>query len=80
MSKDTAPSLGTLLVDAHDKVGEFRAALFGRWYLRPVTGGVEWDVDPSDVSPASPEQRLRVELARANAQSHRNAYCKRDPK
>ncbi|MFJ2818419.1 hypothetical protein [Streptomyces sp. NPDC087294] len=80
MSKDTAPSLGTLLVDAHDKVGEFRAALSGRWYLRPVNGGVEWDVDPRDVSPASPEQRLRAELARANAQSRTNAYCKRDPK
>ncbi|MFJ2607465.1 hypothetical protein ACIQOU_16725 [Streptomyces sp. NPDC091279] len=80
MFKGAVPSLGTLLVDAHDKVGEFRAALSGRWYLRPVSGGTEWDVDPRDVSPATPEQRLRAELARANSLSRTNAYGKRDPK
>ncbi|MFJ2904603.1 hypothetical protein [Streptomyces sp. NPDC087212] len=78
---NAAPAVGTLVVDTgQETVAEFRAELAGRWYLRPVTGGVEWDVDPRTVRPASPEQRLRVELARANAQSHRNAYCKRDPK
>ncbi|MFJ8335432.1 hypothetical protein [Streptomyces sp. NPDC094437] len=75
------PAVGCLVHDlGRDVVAEFRAALFGRWYLRPVTGGVEWDVDPRTVRLASPEQRLRVELARANAQSRTNAYCKRDPK
>ncbi|MFJ8336568.1 hypothetical protein [Streptomyces sp. NPDC094437] len=45
-----------------------------------MSGGTEWDVDPRDVSPATPEQRLRAELARANSLSRTNAYGKRDPK
>ncbi|MFE9607525.1 hypothetical protein [Streptomyces sp. NPDC006012] len=41
----------------------------GLWYLRSVTGGREWTVDPVDAHPASPAQRLRAETARANARS-----------
>lgn len=67
----TLPALGTLLVDAHERIGEFRGEWCGFWSLRPVTGGREWTVNPGDgdVEPVSPEQRLRAETARANARS-----------
>ncbi|GAA3856206.1 hypothetical protein GCM10023084_07630 [Streptomyces lacrimifluminis] len=63
------PAVGALVADARDRVGEFRGEWCGEWCLRPVTGGTEWTVAPEDVQPASPEQRLRAETARANARS-----------
>nr|WP_239134916.1 hypothetical protein [Streptomyces sp. SID12488] len=57
------------MVDAQDRIGEFRGAWCGLWSLRPVTGGTEWTVNPGDVQPASPQQRLRAETSRANARS-----------
>ncbi|MFJ3233393.1 hypothetical protein [Streptomyces sp. NPDC086787] len=56
-------------MDRHDRLGEFRGMAFGFWFLRPITGGVEWSVAPEDVRPATPEQRLHAETARANARS-----------
>ncbi|MET9089100.1 hypothetical protein ABZX77_45765 [Streptomyces sp. NPDC004237] len=63
------PVTGTLLADAQDRVGEFRGEWGGRWFLRPVSGGTAWQVDPEDVRPATAEQRLRFGTARANARS-----------
>ncbi|BCM69011.1 MULTISPECIES: hypothetical protein [Streptomyces] len=63
------PPPGTLMVDGQDRVGEFRGEWCGLWSLRPVTGGIEWTVAPGDVRPASPEERLHAETARANARS-----------
>lgn len=63
------PATGTLLVDAQDRVGEFRGVMGSRWALRPVRGGVEWEVEPEEVRPATPEQRLRYATARKNARS-----------
>ncbi|MFD5748285.1 hypothetical protein [Streptomyces sp. NPDC127033] len=63
------PALGTLMVDAQERVGEFRGEWCGLWSLRPVTGGTEWTVAPEDARPASAEQRLRAKTARANARS-----------
>lgn len=63
------PAPGTLVVDARERVGEFRGAWCGVWSLRPVTGGTEWTVDPGEVRAASPEECLRAETARANARS-----------
>lgn len=63
------PPLGTLLVDADERVGEFRGEWAGLWSLRPAAGGTEWTVRPEDVRPAGPEQRLRALTARANRRS-----------
>ncbi|MFF0227599.1 hypothetical protein [Streptomyces sp. NPDC004629] len=63
------PTPGTLMVDADQRVGEFRGEAYGFWFLRPVTGGREWSVSPDDVQLASPAERLRAETARANARS-----------
>ncbi|MDQ8704598.1 hypothetical protein RCO28_19185 [Streptomyces sp. LHD-70] len=66
----TTPAIGALLRDIRrDQLGEFRGVCSGRWFLRPVRGGREWDVDPGDVQPAEPAERLRAENARANARS-----------
>ncbi|MFI6699868.1 hypothetical protein ACIBJC_12975 [Streptomyces sp. NPDC050509] len=63
------PTLGTLMVDAQERVGEFRGEWCGLWSLRAVTGGTEWTVAPEGVRPASPGERLRAQTARANARS-----------
>ncbi|MEU7642086.1 hypothetical protein AB0C11_39740 [Streptomyces sp. NPDC039016] len=63
------PAPGTLMVDATGRVGEFRGEWCGLWSLRPANGGSEWTVDPNDVEPASAEQRIHAETARANARS-----------
>ncbi|MBP5938174.1 hypothetical protein F3K43_20905 [Streptomyces sp. LBUM 1476] len=64
------PEVGALLMDVtRDQVGKFRGEWAGRWALRPVKGGVEWDVEPGDVRPVTAEQRLRAEVGKANARS-----------
>ncbi|MFD3412967.1 hypothetical protein [Streptomyces cyaneofuscatus] len=62
------PAPGTLLVDTsrNNRVGEFRGAAGLYWSLRPVGGGRGWEVEPRNVRPALPIERLR---ARANARS-----------
>ncbi|MFF2848758.1 hypothetical protein ACFVT5_20890 [Streptomyces sp. NPDC058001] len=69
VSEKNPPTPGTLMVDAQNRIGEFRGEWCGLWSLRPVTGGREWTVDPQSVRPASPEQRLRAENSRLNARS-----------
>ncbi|NBE51364.1 hypothetical protein [Streptomyces boluensis] len=65
-----APAVGALLLDTRrDQLGEFRGEWCGRWSLRPLRGGTEWEVDPVDAQLATPEQRLRAETALANARS-----------
>jgi len=64
------PPVGALLMDVvRGQIGEFRGEQFGRWSLRPVKGGVEWEVDPKDVQPLSDEQRLSLAVGQANARS-----------
>lgn len=64
------PDVGTLFVDVtRDRIGEYRGVWAGRWALRPIKGGVEWDVDPKDVRALTPEQRLHAEVSKANARS-----------
>lgn len=63
------PPVSTLLIDSRQRVGEFRGEWEGLWYLRPVTGGREWAVEPDGVRLASREERMRALAARANARS-----------
>lgn len=63
------PAVGTIIVDSRGRVGTFRGEWCGLWSLRPIGGGTEWTVNPGDLTPAGPEQRLRAETARANARS-----------
>lgn len=62
------PEVRDLVYDtSRGTVGEFRGEWCGQWSLRPITGGTEWTAAPEMVQPASPEQRLRAQTARANA-------------
>ncbi|GAQ55237.1 hypothetical protein [Streptomyces acidiscabies] len=64
------PEIGTLYLDSvRGLVGEFRGTWAGRWLLRPVRGGVEWEVEPGDVRALNAEQRLRAQVREANARS-----------
>ncbi|WP_098011121.1 hypothetical protein [Streptomyces sp. sk226] len=65
------PAPGTLVVDTSraDRVGEFRGVAGPYWSLRPVGGGVEWEVEPRHVRPAVLIEQLRARTARLNARS-----------
>jgi hypothetical protein len=69
-AEEEAPRVGELVHDtSRDLVAEFRGAVGGRWFLRPVLGGREWEALPADVRVAGTYERLRAESMRANAQS-----------
>ncbi|MFF5772350.1 hypothetical protein ACFY8V_18255 [Streptomyces californicus] len=70
-SPTPAPAPGTLVVDTSraDRVGEFRGVAGPYWSLRPVGGGVEWEVEPRHVRPAVLIEQLRARTARLNARS-----------
>ena len=64
------PEVGALLLDVtRDQIGEFRGEWAGKWSLRPVRDGIEWEVEPGDVRPVTARQRLRAEVGKANARS-----------
>ncbi|MFJ5889911.1 hypothetical protein [Streptomyces californicus] len=52
-----------------DRVGVFRGVAGPYWSLRPVCGGTEWEAEPNHVRPATADERLHAETARANARS-----------
>ncbi|MFJ6659485.1 hypothetical protein ACIQNG_24500 [Streptomyces sp. NPDC091377] len=64
------PNVATVLVDtAANQLGEFRGVMGPYWTLRPVGGGIEWEVRPTQLRLADPAERLRAETALANARS-----------
>ncbi|SER75728.1 hypothetical protein SAMN04487983_1021116 [Streptomyces sp. yr375] len=55
------PAFGAVVKDVErNKFGEFRAVECGRFYLRPVGGGREWDAPASDVRQATYAETKRV--------------------
>nr|WP_079083637.1 hypothetical protein [Streptomyces antibioticus] len=64
------PDVGELLTDtARNRVGEYRGEVAGKFCLRPVGGGTEWEVSPEYVRGATDEERLKARLAASNARS-----------
>ncbi|MGA5634482.1 hypothetical protein [Streptomyces lydicamycinicus] len=69
----TLPDVGEIVHDTStDKVGEFRGALSGRWMLRPLGGGVEWEAKPEAVEPAGTAEHVRALAAEHNARCRNN--------
>ncbi|MFJ9826359.1 hypothetical protein ACIRSU_18600 [Streptomyces sp. NPDC101160] len=66
------PEVGDLVRDtATGKVGFYVATVAGRFLIRPVHGGHEWEAEPVDVQPATPLRELRARAAEINARSRR---------
>lgn len=59
------PPVGALLVDTASRaVGEFRDAMGGKIYLRPIGGGREWLASPENVRPATSADLEQCEVMR----------------
>ncbi|HEY8978546.1 MAG TPA: hypothetical protein VIU15_03055 [Streptomyces sp.] len=66
------PEIGALFLDvSQDRIGEYRGEWAGRWALRPLMGGLEWEARPGDVRPVTAEQALRAKVEAANRRSRR---------
>ncbi|WP_370412465.1 hypothetical protein [Streptomyces fradiae] len=66
------PEVGDLVRDtATGRVGFYVGAVAGRFLIRPVHGGPEWEAEPADVQPATPMRELRARAAEINARSRR---------
>ncbi|MFF8603956.1 hypothetical protein ACF065_23695 [Streptomyces sp. NPDC015232] len=66
------PEVGDLVRDtATGRVGFYAAEVAGRFLIRPVHGGPEWEAAPEDVQPATPMRELRARAAEINARSRR---------
>ncbi|MFF6774624.1 hypothetical protein ACFY8W_13810 [Streptomyces sp. NPDC012637] len=68
----SVPEKGDLVRDtASGRVGFYVASVAGRFLIRPVNGGGEWEADPADVQLATPMRELRARAAEINARSRR---------
>jgi hypothetical protein len=66
------PEAGDLVRDtATGRVGFYVDSLAGRFLIRPVRGGLEWEAEPGDVQLATPLRELRARAAEINARSRR---------
>ncbi|MEK9520034.1 hypothetical protein ACIOMM_13350 [Streptomyces sp. NPDC087908] len=66
------PEVGDLVRDtATGRVGFYAGSTSGRWLIRAVHGGAEWEADPADIQPATPLRELRARAAEINARSRR---------
>lgn len=62
------PHVGDLVkVESTGKLGRLMGRDWGLLQVRPVEGGVEWDVAPDDVVKPTDEERVSAGVRRANA-------------
>ena len=68
--RDHEPAVGTVVRDEQrSRVGEFRGVQSGRFMLRPIGGGREWEARPDEVRPVPADEALRLRVAAANRYS-----------
>ncbi|MEU3756067.1 hypothetical protein AB0H17_25435 [Streptomyces olivoreticuli] len=71
------PEIGETVLDAaRNRVGEVTARGKEFYALRPLGGGREWDVAPSDIRALAQDEVLRVRVAEANARSGVRVMCR----
>ncbi|MFC8507455.1 hypothetical protein ACFU3J_32690 [Streptomyces sp. NPDC057411] len=69
----SVPEVGDLVRDtATGRVGFYVDSVSGRFLIRPVHGGLEWEAEPADVQLATPMRELRARAAEINARSRRS--------
>ncbi|MEU3598914.1 hypothetical protein ABZ714_16280 [Streptomyces sp. NPDC006798] len=67
---DWTPQIGGNARDAtRDKVGRVMDRTYGRYWLRPIGGGIEWDVPAADLRPVTTAELLAEAVAEANERS-----------
>lgn len=61
------PDIGDLAKDtARDKVGVLMDKIAGRYLMRPMSGGREWEVKPEDIDYPTASDRVRAENGARN--------------
>ncbi|MCY0942616.1 hypothetical protein [Streptomyces antarcticus] len=64
------PFVGDLVkVESTGQLGRLMGRDWGLCQVRPVEGGVEWDVEPDDLVKPTDEERVSVGVRHANALS-----------
>lgn len=64
------PAVGAAMMDtARNRVGEFQEELRGRYFLRPVGGGREWEVSPEHTRAATDAELLSARVGVENTRS-----------
>ncbi|MEU5158811.1 hypothetical protein AB0G74_04265 [Streptomyces sp. NPDC020875] len=67
---DWRPEIGGNARDtARNKVGRVMDRTRGRYWLRPLGGGIEWDVPVTDLRPVTTAELLADAVAEANKRS-----------
>ncbi|MFD8949010.1 hypothetical protein ACFV0B_09175 [Streptomyces xanthophaeus] len=66
------PYIGDVVkVESTGKLGRLMGRDWGMCQVRPVEGGIEWDVEPGDVVRPTDEERVSAGVRQANAISSR---------
>ncbi|MFE0421532.1 hypothetical protein [Streptomyces sp. NPDC058953] len=64
------PEIGGTARDAvRNKVGRVMDRTYGRYWLRPIGGGIEWDVPTADLRPVTTAELLADAVAEVNQRS-----------
>lgn len=73
---DTVPTTGevyalrTVVIDTRsNKVGEVRGMEAGRYYVRPLCGGREWEVPQDKIRRMTPDEVMKARLDLKNRRS-----------
>jgi hypothetical protein len=68
--EEDLPATGTVLVDtARNAVGVFQVELRGRYLLRPIGGGREWETSPEYTRRATDAERMQAAVRLKNDRS-----------
>ncbi|MCD9878248.1 hypothetical protein AB0G54_07720 [Streptomyces yokosukanensis] len=68
MTAQDVPEVGTVVVDTRsDQLGEVMGAEGPYVQLRPLGGGIEWDVPPRALREATTSDELRAKVREVNA-------------
>ncbi|WP_326767921.1 hypothetical protein OG978_28385 [Streptomyces sp. NBC_01591] len=71
-NQQTEPRIGAVVKDLKgNRFGVVMATIGGLIQLRPVSGGLSWEVAPDGIEALSSRQELTVRLAALNAESRR---------
>ncbi|MFE3094360.1 hypothetical protein ACFXG1_11085 [Streptomyces sp. NPDC059248] len=68
------PTVGGTARDVvRKKVGRVMDRTYGRYWLRPIGGGIEWDAPAADLRPVTTAELLADAVAEVNERSSKGA-------